>query len=243
MTRQDVVVSFSIGSTFVMLVCTLLVAFALVSQPMLEPAPVLAPPRLGPASSGLKEAIDELKYGPVNRDRQNEVKDGLLSRIRARRAQACTARTYANTSVPAYRIGCNPAQEICVTCPPRTTDESNGSAIEYPAIVPRAPEPPPSLDWLLPPPAVSQPSCPTCPNPRAELKTGAFVCSHCRSPCVGDEWHTDWLPDGTPLTYLCTQCNSRLSDSQKRLVYQRYIEKQIASAESLRGALYPEVSP
>jgi hypothetical protein len=243
MTRQDVVVSFSIGSSFILLVCTLLVAFAIFSQPILEPSPIIAPPRLGPASTGLKEAIDELKYGPVNRDRQNEVKDGLLSRLRARRAPSCAPQTYANGSVPAYRIGCNPAQEISITCPPRSTGATTESGVEYPAIVPRAPELPPSIDWVLPPPASNPPSCPNCPVTRTELKTGAFFCSHCRSPCVGDEWHTDWLPDGTPLTYLCTRCNSRLSDSQKRSVYQRYIQKQQASPDSLRGALYPEVSP
>ena len=62
--------------------------------------------------------------------------------------------------------------------------------------------------------------------PRAENKTGSFICSHCRKPHVGEEWHTDWTADGTPITFLCENCYSSMSSQQRIAAYQAYAARQ-----------------
>lgn len=235
MTRQDVVVSFSIGSMFLLLACSLIIGGAFLAQPGCEPNAVMHPPRLGPSNSVLKEAIDELKYGPVNRDKQNEIKDGLLDRLRARRqARLCPPQverpqTYANT--PNVCTVINGPTEVCRVCPPRPGPETNPVSnptppVQYPAV---------SIDSLLLP---MPQDCPSCVR-GSDVKTGAFVCSHCGRPCVGDEWHTDWQADGTPLTFLCERCYRALSPEQRQAVFERYLKSQ--AANPLRG-LSPEVA-
>lgn len=237
MTRQAVVVSFSLGSMFLLLACSMIVAGAMIAQSHLEPSPVMMPPRIGPANSFLKEAIDELKYGPVNRAKQEEVKDGLLDRLRARRqSRLCPpvqayANTYANvTNLSTMRNG---PTEVCIVCPPRVV---NGPSSEAPSSAVTLPQyPAVSLDALL---YLNPSDCPSCDRD-AELKTGAFVCSHCGKACVGDEWHTDWQADGTPLTFMCKECYRRLTPAQRQTVLNRYLKQQ--ASNPLRG-LAPEVS-
>jgi hypothetical protein len=239
MTRQAVVVSFSLGTMFLLLACAMMVAGAMIAQSQREPGPIVMPPRIGPANSVLKEAIDEWKYGPVDRAKQAEVKDGLLDRLRARRQsrlcppmqaspmQTSPVQTYASiTNLSTMRNG---PTEVRIVCPPRVVSGENAPAVslpEYPAV---------SLDALL---YLNPSDCPSCDR-GAELKTGVFVCSHCGKACVGDEWHTDWQPDGTPLTFLCKECYGKLTPSQRQSVLNRYLKQQ--ASHPLRG-LAPEVS-
>lgn len=232
MTRQAVVVSFSVGSMFLLLACSLIIGGAFLAQPGCEPNAIMHPPRLGPSHSVIKEAIDELKYGPVNRDKQNEIKDGFLDRLRARRqARLCPPQverpqTYAN--VPNVCTVVNGPTEVSRVYPPRAIEPTPGPSppVQYPAV---------SVDSLLLP---TNSDCPSCAR-GTDVKTGAFVCSHCGKPCVGDEWHTDWQADGTPLTFLCERCYRALSPDQRQAVFERYLKSQ--SASPLRG-LSPEVS-
>lgn len=232
MTKAEVVIRFSVGATILLLVCAGITSLAIISHAMIEPSAVQHPPRVCPPSE-LKQAIDELKYGPVNRTKQNEIKDGFLGRFRAR----MQSRQFANAQPQCQAAPIQQPNATSAFCPPTTFASATihktsdvTKAVEYP-----------SNEYQTNPialPNIRVPSiCPTCPI--AEIKTGAFICSHCRQPKVGEDWHTDWMEDGKPLTYLCRHCNSSLNASQKQAVYQSYMRTQ---SSAVAGAFEPEVS-
>lgn len=78
-------------------------------------------------------------------------------------------------------------------------------------------------------------------NPRIESKTGSFVCSNCRKACVGDEWHTDWSEDGTPVTFLCKRCYESMSTSQRIAAYRRYVSRQVSN-NGTSALMHQEIS-
>lgn len=238
MTKPDVVIKFSLGATILLLVCCCITCVAIITHAMIEPTKVKHPPRLCPPSQ-LKEVLDEIKYGPVNRKKQDEIKDGFLDRFLARRqaiqSSSCQTPQYQTTryqqsqcqpvshNLPSSYSNCSPQVEYVAV-----SQKAPPTGVEYPALLQ------PSLQLPTP----QRATCPTCPA--SEMKTGAFICSACREPKVGEQWHTDWLEDGRPLTYLCTQCNSRLNASQKQSVFQSYMRTQATAP--IAGAFEPEVS-
>jgi len=151
----------------------------------------------------IERSINDMKYGPVNLDAAKEVKNGLFARIRDNRQsricapaqrQACSSVSQ-TVGVPVQSAKVIVIQATGVTAPP---------ASEYPSI-----NPPDSVNG----------DCPKCrphvdaekllrkkESPRSESKTGSFICSNCKKPHVGEEWHTDWSEDGTPITFLSESC-------------------------------------
>jgi len=197
--------------------------------------PNLTPDIFRPKSGAvgdIERSINELKYGPVNLDAAKEVKNGLFSRIRDnRKSRICN---------PAPQQVCVPAQAIRVNDSSDCTF-SNAIAQPQPIVI--------QTTGVTVPPATEYPAinplestnsdCPTCrphveveklfrkkESPRAENKTGSFICSKCKKPHVGEEWHTDWAADGTPITFLCESCYSRMSSQQRNAAYQAYASRQ-----------------
>jgi hypothetical protein len=184
-------------------------------------APAIFKPNSG-AIGDTERAINDLKYGPVNLDAAKEIKNGLFARIRdTRQSRICN---------PVPQQACVPVQDTRVIEPQPYVIQATGIESpsdplkEYPAINPLEPQ---SGD------------CPTCPpsveieklfrkkvSPRSENKTGAFICSRCRKSHVGEEWHTDWAADGTPITFLCESCYSRMSSQQRLEAYEAYASRQ-----------------
>ncbi len=191
----------------------------------------------------VERSINELKYGPVNLDAAKEVKNGLFDRFLQRRcssapAQAspsvCETPTYYTEMIPvvestpiiiSHEMDTVYTEPTYVPVSITTPAVSRETPLEYPPIVT---------------PGSENSNCPSCrPVPelnklfrkkestRSEAKTGAFICSHCKNPRVGEEWHTDWAEDGTPITFLCESCYRLLSPSQRVNAYQAYVSRQM----------------
>lgn len=238
--KQFVVVSCSFGTGLLTIVLASLIAAALLCQPAMERTPVLHPPRIGPPSL-LKQSFDEIKYGPVNKSAQQEVKDGLISRIREMRSRRLEQRCEPQNTV---------AQNVVIRCPPRDVVSLDGCTVGTPVFVsepvlyvPKKPVEYPAMSPALSPIDLFFEDCDTCAkkDPKSEAKTGSFVCSRCKKPCVGDEWHTYWQPDGSPLTFLCESCHQSLSPAGRQSVYSQYMKRQSKSVGDLQS-LHPELS-
>ena len=187
------------------------------------------------AVGDVERSINDLKYGPVNLDAAKEVKNGLFSRIRDnRQARICA---------PASQQACVPSQTVRVI---DSSDCTFSNAIVQPQsyVIQATGIKPAESSVIKEYPAINpvEPTngdCPTCrphvevekllrknESPRAENKTGSFICSNCKKPHVGEEWHTDWSADGTPITFLCESCYSRMSAQQRIAAYQAYASRQ-----------------
>lgn len=96
--KRFVIVSLSLGTATLLTLCCFGLCLSLLfnHRPAEPVADVPFVPHRGEV--GQKEA-NELKYGPVNLDAAKEVKNGIIARIRARRAAACD---------PTYSTPCNP---------------------------------------------------------------------------------------------------------------------------------------
>jgi hypothetical protein len=223
---RAVIVSVSVGTglfigCMVLMLCVAIGATFCIDSAESMMAPAIFKPKSG-AIGDSERAINDLKYGPVNLDAAKEIKNGLFGRIRDNRQSRICA--------PVEQQACVPVQDTRVIEPQpyviqATGIESPSDAFkEYPAVNPLEPQ---SGD------------CPTCRpsveiekllrkkvSPRSENKTGAFICSRCRKSHVGEEWHTDWAADGTPITFLCESCYSRMSSQQRIEAYQAYASRQ-----------------
>lgn len=230
---RAIVVSVSVGTglfigCLVLMLCVAIGATFCVDSTEPTRAPTIFKPKSG-AIGDSKRAINDLKYGPVNLDAAKEVKNGLFARIRDNRQSRICA--------PAQQQACVPVQVTRVIEPQSYVSQATGISLpqashntqtgdnhEYPAINPLENQ---SGD------------CPSCRpyveieklfrkkvSPRSENKTGAFICSRCRKPHVGEEWHTDWAADGTPITFLCQSCYSRMSSHQRIDAYKAYASRQ-----------------
>lgn len=98
--KRFVVVSLSVGTAsvlgaFVIAICCSLVFLHQPSKPS------IAVPNLPQGDLHAKETND-LKYGPVNLDAAKEVKQGILSRMRARREIVCQPVSQSNCSAATY---------------------------------------------------------------------------------------------------------------------------------------------
>ncbi len=277
--KQLVVVSFSFGTGLLLVGCFCLLALGIFSQGSNVTNRGFATPRLGPPPNALKEAFEHWQYGPVNKAAQNEVKDGLFSRLRERR-QGSFVSTAPCIPPASIAVG-SQIHSVCPpkaysVCPPKAYIDPTDCTYSYysnlgtippslsypqtivsPVYLPTVvPAPPPQLEYPSNPSNPSNPSkpCIDCRdivtlfggdrdlsprNAKGELKTGQYVCSHCRQSCVGSQWHTDWQPDGSPLTFICERCDQRLSIAQKSAVFKSYMAKQ--SKQSSIGALHPEL--
>ncbi|WP_396160050.1 hypothetical protein [Flavobacterium sp.] len=223
---RAIVVSVSVGTglfigCLVLMLCVAIGATLCIDSTEPTMAPAIFKPNSG-AIGDTERAINDLKYGPVNLDAAKEIKNGLFARIRdTRQSRICA---------PVQQQACVPVQDTRVIEPQpyviqATGIESPSDAFkEYPAVNPLEPQ---SGD------------CPTCRpsveiekllrkkvSPRSENKTGAFMCSRCRKSHVGEEWHTDWAADGTPITFLCESCYSRMSSQQRLEAYEAYASRQ-----------------
>ena len=233
---RAIVVSVSVGTGLLLICMVLLLSLAIGAAVCVHNnEPNLSPDVFRPKSGtvgDIERSINEFKYGPVNLDAAKEVKNGLFSRIRDNRQARICAPVQRQVCVPvqAARV-IDPSNynfSYAITQPPpiviQTTGVTLPSTGEYPAINPLEPV---------------NGSCPTCrpavevekllrkkESPRFENKTGSFICSNCRKPHVGEEWHTDWSSDGTPITFLCESCYSRMSAQQRIEAYQAYASRQ-----------------
>jgi hypothetical protein len=249
---RAIVVSVSVGTglfigCLVLMLCVAIGATLCIDSTEPTMAPAIFKPKSG-AIGDSERAINDLKYGPVNLDAAKEIKNGLFARIRdTRHSRIC---------VPVEQQACVTVQTPTVIDPTDCTYshaitqpqpyeiqatgiESPSDALkEYPAINPLEPQ---SGD------------CPTCRpsveiekllrkkvSPRSESKTGAFICSGCRKSHVGEEWHTDWAADGTPITFLCESCYSRMSSQQRIEAYQAYASRQTIQS-GRAGLLHQEI--
>lgn len=134
--KRLVVISLSVGTaSFLGAVC---IAVCLCLLALHRPAakPLVDLPQVPHGDLNTKEAND-LKYGPVNLDAAKEVKQGIFSRIRARRAAACA---------PLYSVPCSPVTYATTPVAPLTAPSS---------YLPQPSQP------VQPSP---QPSLPTCPD-------------------------------------------------------------------------------
>lgn len=223
---RAIVVSVSVGTGLFIGCMVLMLCVAIGATFCIDSAePMMAPAIFKPKSGAIgdsERAINDLKYGPVNLDAAKEIKNGLFARIRdTRQSRICA---------PAQKQVCVPVQGIQATAIAlpqgvyTQTPEATTEVREYPSINPLEPQ---SGD------------CPTCRpsveieklfrkkvSPRSENKTGAFICSRCRKSHVGEEWHTDWAADGTPITFLCEGCYSRMSSQQRIEAYKAYASRQ-----------------
>ena len=205
-----------------------------------EPAPLLHPAlpgiSTGELRSQIRKEMNDLQYGPVNKDATKEVKNGLFDRLRARRNAApatvascppctvvsstdCTA-AY-STALPVWSVIQNGTVSYVPVQSVTSTVSSVPSQPEYPAINPLEVESLPAS------------SCTTCKqDPRKEVKTGGFVCSHCKQTKVGSQWHTDWAEDGTPITFLCEDCYRKMTPNQRLTAYKAYAQRQAIKGHS-----------
>lgn len=230
----------------------------------------IGPGRMPKTSAGDFESIEAYenwKYGPLNKDAQKEEKNGLFDRIRANRqsrmmrntnVQSSCCAPVQSTHVVMDRTDCNYSYQVVpvvmqpVAQPVTRPAQPVVLPAEYPMFEPSGQVTPPPSPIMTP---TQTPSCPdgSCrPEPMAlfdqpvsydrksELKTGSYVCSSCRRARVGAQWHTDWTPDGKPVTYLCTDCNERLDVLQKANVYDRYVAKQTKTLGAI-GTYHPEI--
>jgi hypothetical protein len=190
-----------------------------------------------------ERSINDLKYGPVNLDAAKEVKNGLFDRLFQRRCS--------NTPVPVSSSDCEVPTayteigSVVDSIPIIISHQTDAVYIEPPSTPLSTTTPNVSRETPFEYPPIATPgsestNCPSCrPVPelnklfrkkestRSESKTGAFICSHCKNPRVGEEWHTDWAEDGTPITFLCKSCYGRLNPSQRVAAYQAYVSRQM----------------
>ena len=264
--KSVVVVSLSLGTALLVFFMTTLVVGAVMLVHFADTTPPPNAKVFEPKSGMLGEIHrqkHEMEYGPVDLNKAKETKDGIIDNIRARRqarAQAYCQNVQARATYcqPAqtytqsyYRIAeptdCNTGYSVVtpnvsVSVQPNSVGVAvSPPVIEYPSTkpqasqaTPRSPAPPPCVDG----------SCrinkTTKATPRKEAKTGAFVCSNCRKPCIGDEWHTEWNADGTPTTFLCESCHQSLDEEQRERVYLAYAARQ--AKHSCVGTLHQEVA-
>lgn len=253
MTKQQIVLSVSAGTGLLAIVMCIGISVAIVlsgceSHASYDPSQPFIP------STGMigemKRQANDVKYGPVNHEAAEEIKDGLFDRIRQRRAarqgQACThvQRVQQAACPPGYQTVpvCRPIEST--TFVTSTSVASTQTRVnEYPKVSPltkpdcasgRCSNPDPDIAKLF---SADQSQA----NRRSEMKTGAFRCSQCGNPSVGDEWHTDWTADGTPITFLCESCYGRMSPDQRVAAYQRYAGRQLSKSGQV-GLLHPETS-
>ncbi len=245
---RAIVVSVSVGTgllivCMVLMLCLAIGATFCVQSTEPNVAPAIFRPRSG-AIGDSERSINELKYGPVNLDAAKEVKNGLFARIRDNRQSRVCATVQRSVYVPVQQQVCVPVQTYAIAQPlpyviHATRIESPSTPPkEYPAVNPLESE---------------TGDCPTCrphveidkllrkrESPRAENKTGSFICSNCKKPYVGDEWHTDWSTDGTPITFLCESCYSRMTSHQRIAAYQAYAARQ-TSKNGKTALLHQEI--
>ncbi len=195
-------------------------------------------------------AVEDL--GPVNRAALNEPKQGIIDRIRARRAAAClpcqpqsysysysytrtvpsVSYTY-RTITPSTYIVPAPVVTYPIVSPPIYVEPAQ---VVTPA--PTKPMMPSALQEPVHPTPIPSSNCPggTCPKPSssdpffssAEVKTGGFRCAHCQRETVGENWATDWSSEN-PVTFMCRHCWSRTNANQKLAAYKSWSTQQIAS--------------
>ena len=251
---RAIVVSVSIGTGLFIVCMVLMLCLAIGATVCVHSTkPLNVPTFYRPKSGSIGDAersINDLKYGPVNLDAAKEVKNGLFARIRENR-QARAGASVSQVCVPVQQSYV-PAQTVRVIDPTDCT-YSYAIAQSQPFVLqPTGIQLP--MTFVPQPTVINKPNveypavnplesttgdCPTCrPNvevekllrkkqsSRSENKTGSFICSHCRKPHVGEEWHTDWSEDGTPITFLCESCYSRMSSQQRIAAYQTYAARQ-----------------
>ncbi len=257
---RAIVVSVSIGTGLLIVCMVVMLCLAIGATVCIhsnEPtvAPAIFRPKFG-AIGDAERSINDLKYGPVNLDAAKEVKNGLFARIRDNRQARTCASVQRQVFVPVQRIACARIQTTRVIDPTdcnfsysiaqpqpyviqATGIESPSTATrEYPAVNPLESE---------------TGDCPRCrphvevekllrkkESPRSENKTGSFICSNCKKPHVGEEWHTDWSEAGTPITFLCESCYSRMSSQQRIAAYQAYAARQ-TSKNGRTALLHQEI--
>jgi hypothetical protein len=226
----------------------------------------IGPGRLPKTSAGDFESIEAYenwKYGPVNKDAQKEEKNGLFDRIRANRQSRMMRNNNVQSSccvpvqaipVQAYTVQTQGVAMDCTDCNySYQVAQPVVLPAEYPMFEPSGPNGPPPSPIMTPtqtPGPCPDGSCRPAPmslfdepvsyDHKSELKTGSYVCSSCRRARVGNQWHTDWTPDGKPVTYLCTDCNERLNANQKNAVYDRYVARQTKTLGAI-GTYHPEI--
>lgn len=241
--KHAVVISVSVGTALLLFGLTAIIAIGIVvasisvhNQPK-TPVDVFRP-KAG-AVGEIERQINDLKYGPVNMDAAKEVKNGLFSRIRQNRQsricqpqqQACQVQQASSPVVVVERSDCNygyvatsPAVVIANQPAPIV------NAVEMPAVSP--------INPLAIEDETPDSTCIPC-NRRAELKTGAFICTNCRKSQVG-EWHTEWNGDGTPVTFLCESCFQKMSEAQRAKAYAAYKSRQLTK-QGVAGLLHQEL--
>lgn len=239
--EKTTTIALSIGTAILAFCLTCVLAAAIVvagsiSHQVHTPSKIFEP-RAG-AMGELSRMKNDIEYGPVNLQAAKETKDGLFANIRARRAARCAPTTTRCEPIQVVQARPVYTQPSAVTFPvvEIVSPTLNVPLVEYPAAAP-----PPKL---APPANCPDGKCPLVKptgktSARMEAKTGAFVCSNCRKPCVGDEWHTDWNADGTPTTFLCRRCNAAMDESQKVAAFERYEARQ---AKYVNGTLHQEIS-
>ena len=251
---RAIVVSVSVGTGLLIVCMVVMLCIAIGATVCMHGSePSVAPAVFRPRSGQIGDAersINELKYGPVNLDAAKEVKNGMFARIRENRQSRNCASVQRQVCVPVQQqVVTRVQQQVCV--PFQTTrvidptDCTYSYAIAQPqpyVIQATGIESPstPTREYPVVNPLESETgNCPTCRphvevekllrtkgSPRSENKTGSFICSHCKKPHVGEEWHTDWSEDGTPVTFLCESRYSRMSSQQRIAVYQDYAARQ-----------------
>lgn len=233
------VVSVSIGTGLLLCMLTGFLVIAVAVAMIDVPAKPSSSPSLRPRNGAIGEIesqINELKYGPVNLAAAKEVKNGLLTRIRANRQ----ARHRGSVSPQAV---CSPRPQSVRIVDPSDCNFSyvvaNPVAGQTIVAQPTGFEMP-ALPAINPIEVDAQMDCTTCKTfEKNAVKTGSFLCSNCRKSQVG-EWHTDWKSDGTPITFLCKNCHSLMSPEQREKAYVGYLGRQSKSA-GIAGLLYQEI--
>ena len=251
---RAIVVSVSIGTGLLIVCMVVMICLAIgatVCLPSVEQteAPAIFRPKSGTIGDA-ERSINDLKYGPVNLDAAKEVKNGLFAKIRDKR-QSRVCNPVQPAYVPVQQVACVPIQSNRVIDPTDCT-YSYAVALPQPYVIHvtgiESPSNPPKEYPAINPLESDASNCPTCrplveidkllrkrASPRAENKTGSFICSHCKKPHVGEEWHTDWSEDGTPITFLCESCYSRMSSQQRIAAYKAYASRQ--TTQNGRAAL------
>ncbi len=251
---RAIVVSVSIGTGLLIVCMVLMICLAIGATVCIHSnEQTLAPAIFRPKSGAIGDAersINELKYGPVNLDAAKEVKNGLFARIRDNRQSRACATVQRQACVPVQQqVFTRVQQQVCVPVQTTRVIDPTDCTFSY-AIAQPQPyviqatgfESPTSATREFPainPLESETGDCPRCrphvevekllrkkESPRSESKTGSFICSNCKKPHVGEEWHTDWSEDGTPITFLCESCYSRMSPQQRIASYQAYAARQ-----------------
>lgn len=227
--KTSVVVSVSLGTAFLLaaLASFIVAGVAFVTIGIHQPAVSrdVYKPKTG-AIGDIGKQINDLKYGPVNLEASKEVKNGLFSRLRARRTSSS-----------------QPTVQTCQGGSCSTVTYASPVIVETKTITRTVEPEQPYVTPINPLENLDASDCPsgTCrKSPRSEVKTGAFICSNCRKSQVGD-WHTDWRPDGTPVTFLCESCYQRMTPDQRAKAYQGYTARQSKKVGPI-GLLHQEIS-